>query len=1599
MGTYTPSPGPFKPKDADPEATLERFVDYVEQMELVFMIARKLHPVTGAKMEFDSAEKKAMLKIEGGADMVQLLKKYKVEEVDTYQQAVEKVKNALKTRGNRTAAVFKLFNGHKQGSQSFDSWHQSLVKAANLIDWTGYDASRAAADAILLQTSSLKLQQRALQENPDLDQLIALGMSQEQARKKASSLPGGQEEDVNRLRQENETVNRLRQEVEKLRQENRRSGAPRGGPPGRNKANEGAKAKCAKCCTDRCPDPNGLRCMAAGKRCLGCGEASHFARSKLCQKKKKVTAGRIKEAEASFSESEDSDRVGHITMVGKVSHSKNTSIYTKVLVSSDDDETFKFGASMKMAMDTGVRKTILNKKDWEKIQDNCLLGKTKIKFRPYGTDVHLPVRGRAKVRLRAEAGAIITTFVYINDDANESSLLGKRDAQRLGIVKIDLRGEKAEVKLQGEAEADPCRRLRQIKRNELAEERTKVNQDKVDDVMNKIVNEHKDVFGGIGQYKGDPVQIQMAEDIKPVIQAPRRIPLHYMEPLKQHLEEMVLNDVIEGPLKEEEKGSWISNLVITDKKWDEGKPGERQQIRANLDLRPLNKHVYQTHEPIPTPEELKHKLKGSDRFSALDMVHSFHQFVLEDKARKLFTCRTPWGLYRYKRLVMGNSPASSECHRRVRAVLAGLDGVAQIKDDVLVYGKGKQHDERLKATLGRFLEAGLTLRREKCHLGQQEVKWFGNIFSQEGMSPDPDKVKLIKGWPRPTTVSEVKSFLQTVQFNAVYLAAQSPGEMNYPELTEPLRALTRAGRKFTWTKENQKHFHIIKERLAGDHVMVPWDPARETRVYTDGGSEGCQATVAQLHQHPTAGEQWRPVAHTARAWTEPEKRYSQIEKESNALQSGIKANKMYLLGKPFQAMVDHRPLLPLYNSPGRPKQMRVDRHRMKVAAYDFIVEFIPGTKTPCDYGSRRGCPPAREYSEEEAEELGVEHNDEIYVNRVVDDNLPFAITRDVLRDATAKDTKLQQLMQDIQAGAGSCRKALTGFTHVFEELAVVDGVVVRGAHQLVIPAELQALVVQIAHEAHLGADKTLGLLRETCWWPGMYAMVREYVETCVPCQAAMPHTNQEPMKATQPPDSPWQHVHMDFKGPIGGHYYIHTIIDELSKYPVVEVCKSTSWESMRPMLDRALGMFGNVESITSDNGPPYSSTEFNKYVRKRGIRHRLCTPENPQANGQVEVFQKVIAKMVHTAIIEREDPKKVVDRYLQSYRAAPHKTTGKSPYEIMFGRKMKTNLPGVMAKSKSKLQEEVKDKFLKEKEKQKKYSDKKNKAKEKVVKPGDKILVKREKTTTKSPWDPSPYSVVKVQGSKVTATRGEQTRARAKNHIKVVKERPGHLQVQQPKRKKKPEEEEELDLEVDMTIIRQQVLTRAAAAAQQEAADAAGPAAAPPPPPPPPAGNQDGGGPRGRDMLPDPPADPAAPGFEAIRDAQLRSSSVSRAGRTRKAPDRLGVAPGPRAQDQEQERSGEAGRQQELQVEEPSGEARVHTPLASPQPSPMVSPDTSLHLPAHLPPPPRADNERLAEYYGRRELDEAAARNVRRFVRRREGGPRPGSAGKRHCTF
>ena len=113
-----------------------------------------------------------------------------------------------------------------------------------------------------------------------------------------------------------------------------------------------------------------------------------------------------------------------------------------------------------------------------------------------------------------------------------------------------------------------------------------------------------------------------------------------------------------------------------------------------------------------------------------------------------------------------------------------------------------------------------------------------------------------------------------------------------------------------------------------------------------------------------------------------------------------------------------------------------------------------------------------------------------------------------------------------------CRNSLPQYKRVFDEVTVVNDIIMRD-NKIVIPPSLYTDVIGLAHKGHAGCDKTLNLLRETCWVPGMSQMVRNYVETSRSCNAAIPNTRPQPLKPNFLPDRPWQYVHADFKGPIG----------------------------------------------------------------------------------------------------------------------------------------------------------------------------------------------------------------------------------------------------------------------------------------------------------------------------------------------------------------------------------------------------------------------------------------------------------------------------------
>ena len=1314
----------FHTLDTDPGGTLQRFDRYTERIKLLFdLVFRK---ADGSPYAPSDKEKKSMLLFKGGDDMATLFNHVgRVLETDTFDAAITKIRRALSERTNKVVQRNLLLTKYPQGNKSFEKWSVEISNAAQLIDYTDYNWKTAAVDAIILQTSSNKLREKALQEHATYDSIMEMGIVNEQSAKGAAMLtknntsvdPKHQEEEVRKLQQQNE---QLRKQL---------------------------KGTCYRC--GKPSHAPGKKCPANGKTCAKCKKLNHFA--EVCRSSFKKQDKSVRQLYQSDSE-EDVDRILEVKKLSK--NNITAKIYIQAHVADESQQHL-----IKFATDTGVRKTLLNKKDWLKIKDQSEIVETSKRFRPYGTSYHLPIIGRTYVHLIAERGATIKTWVYILDSTEESSLLGEEDAIRLGIVSVNLQGATEEViqtvTYQPSTNHDDAAQL----------EDQCQHQSDVDHNMDAIKQRFSGVFTHTtGKFIGEPIKIQVNESARPVIAPRRRIPLHYVDRVEKELDKMLQEDIIEGPLTQEEKGTFISNLVITDKKGTD-------RIRVTLDCQEVNKHIYATHEPIPTSEELRHQLKGSDRFSKLDMTNCYYQFEIEESARKLFAFRSTRGILRFKRMVMGTSPASSEIQKKIRETVSHLPNVIHIKDDLIVHGKGKKHDEYLINLLTVLEKKGLTLRPDKCELGKTSIIWFGHTYSKHGMSPEKEKCQIIKDWKAPQSVVDVKSFLQTVQFNAKFMTGNK-GEPSYPELTAPLRNLTKKNSRFKWTEIEETAFQKLKDRISSNSVVVPFDTKRETRLYVDSSFAGTQATVAQKYCINNK-EYWRPVNHSSRVWTPTEANYSQMERESKGILTGMHMNKMYTQGNHVEVVTDHLPLVAIYNDISKPRPLRVDRHRTKFLSFDYHVVYESGKYSPCDYGSRHPSGTTL-FSEQQKEQWCIENGEEILVNRIVQGLVPSAITIQDIKDATSKDQSCQKLIEDVTKYK-SCRAELGLYKGIFNELSVVDGILLR-EDRVIIPSLLQADIIQLAHECHMGIDKTVKLIRETCWFPNMHSMVSDYVNSCIGCQAAIPNTPPVPLQPNFMPERPWQKLHADFKGPIGAQYYLHIVIDQYSKFPEVDILKSTRFEHLKPRLDRILATHGVPESLTTDNGPPDDSDNMRSYAKEMGFKLTPVTAKDPQCNGFAENFVKTVCKLIHTCCAENKDPRQELHMFLMNYRATPHLTTGRSPAEMLFGRRLRTKLPQYPSYVESEKNANARLRHDQGKLKQKDLFDKHHRASDKKISVGDQILIKQQKSTTKPPFRPQPLIVQEVKGNKVTATDGNITRKRDKNQVKVVPYRPAHLQ-------------------------------------------------------------------------------------------------------------------------------------------------------------------------------------------------------------------------------
>ena len=340
---------------------------------------------------------------------------------------------------------------------------------------------------------------------------------------------------------------------------------------------------------------------------------------------------------------------------------------------------------------------------------------------------------------------------------------------------------------------------------------------------------YPDCFEGIGKFRGK-FHITLNPTVTPVVQAPRRCPIHIKADVRNEINHMEELGVIK---KVEETIDLLSSIVFSRK--------SNGKLRICLAPKDLNTAIKRPHYPTPTLEEITHKLAGLVTFSKLDAHHGYWSLQLDDESKLLTTFNSPFGRYYFRRLPFGLNLSQDVFQERMDCILETCPGTISIADDVDVFGKTEaEHGKHLHNLMRVALQHGLVFNIEKCEIKKPNMKFFGLEFDADGVCPDPGRVADIQQMKAPQNVTQLQEFLGI----ATYM---SPFIPNLSQQTATLRDLVRKDADFIWTESHNAAFESIKSIICREVTLAYFDPQPRTRGRLQPRTRGRSRPTREAH--------------------------------------------------------------------------------------------------------------------------------------------------------------------------------------------------------------------------------------------------------------------------------------------------------------------------------------------------------------------------------------------------------------------------------------------------------------------------------------------------------------------------------------------------------------------------------------------------------------------------------------------------------------------------------------------------------------------------------------------------------------------------------
>ena len=142
------------------------------------------------------------------------------------------------------------------------------------------------------------------------------------------------------------------------------------------------------------------------------------------------------------------------------------------------------------------------------------------------------------------------------------------------------------------------------------------------------------------------------------------------------------------------------------------------------------------------------------------------------------------------------------------------------------------------------------------------------------------------------------------------------------------------------------------------------------------------------------------------------------------------------------------------------------------------------------------------------------------------------------------------------------------------------------------------------------------------------------------------------------------------------------VVDAHSKWIEAIMMTTTTTSKTIAEIRKMLAAYGMLEQVISDNGPQFTSNEFDEFMKKNGIKHILTSPYHPKSNSEAEQAVQTFKSSLKVRGMEKEDLQTKLSRFLLYYRTTTTTSIGLTPSELLMKRRLRTQLyllrPSVM---------------------------------------------------------------------------------------------------------------------------------------------------------------------------------------------------------------------------------------------------------------------------------------------------------------------------------